>query len=272
MVGMLRRQPLLSDDVDAPGDSLSELYHENSKLVPALTTKLADAPEMTNYELEAISRAYKRYRNHTTIALPGVSALPGMASFDHVIEARRSARTFSDVTLELEALGKILHQTYGITGKIHHPGEAVQPLRASPSAGALFPAEIYLAIRHVSGIAPGVYHYEVPQHALALLSRGYPEDKVFEICLEQEHVRRASVVVLISAVMSRTKRKYGERGYRYVLLDIGHLAQNLSLASTALGVAVTTSGGFWDDGANGLLRLHGIDEVVMYIAFLGKET
>jgi SagB-type dehydrogenase family enzyme len=76
---------------------------------------------------------------------------------------------------------------------------------------------------------------------------------------------------MITAVLERTKRKYGERGYRYVLLDIGHLAQNLYLACTALGLAVTTTGAFFDDEAADLLGIDGCDEAVLYVAFVGRS-
>ena len=80
------------------------------------------------------------------------------------------------------------------------------------------------------------------------------------------------MTVLIAGAIRRTRTKYGERGYRYVLLDIGHLAQNLCLVGVALDLAVTTTGGFFDDMANDLLRLDGVDEAVLYVAFVGKNV
>ena len=119
--------------------------------------------------------------------------------------------------------------------------------------------------------SPGFIITTFPNHELELLIPGDPTDKVFEVCCGQEHARQASVVILISGVLTRTKLKYGERGYRYVLLDIGHLGQNLYLSCTAMELAVMTTCGFFDDEANKLLRIDGVDETVMYVAFIGKR-
>jgi len=94
---------------------------------------------------------------------------------------------------------------------------------------------------------------------------------MYEVCCRQEFVRQASIVVLISAVLERTKLKYGERGYRYALLDIGHLGQNIYLSCTSLELAIMTTCGFFDDEVNKLLRIDGVDETAMYVAFIGKR-
>jgi SagB-type dehydrogenase family enzyme len=127
-----------------------------------------------------------------------------------------------------------------------------------------------LGVRAVRGLEAGVFHYEVPEASLALLRRGDPTDRLHEACCGQEYARQAAIVVLISAVIERTKRKYGDRGYRYVLLDIGHLSQNLYLACTTLGLAIVTTCGFFDDEAADLLGIDGCDEAVFYVAFIGK--
>ncbi|MEE8259977.1 MAG: SagB/ThcOx family dehydrogenase, partial [Nitrospinaceae bacterium] len=132
-------------------------------------------------------------------------------------------------------------------------------------------AEIYIAVRKVSSVEPGIYHYNVPNHELELMIPGDPTEKIHEVCVWQEHVLKASIVVLISGVLARTKLKYGERGYRYALLDIGHLGQNLYLSCTSLELAIMTTCGFFDDEANKLLRIDGVDETTMYVAFIGKR-
>ena len=144
-------------------------------------------------------------------------------------------------------------------------------MQAGHSGGALYPAEIYLGIRRVSGVEPGIYHYNVPDHALELLKPGDPTEKLHEACCQQEYAKQAAVVFLISGVFQRTKRKYGERGYRYVFLDVGHLGQNIYLSCTELDLAVMTTCGFFDDVANKLLRIDGIDEATLYVAFVGKK-
>jgi SagB-type dehydrogenase family enzyme len=130
---------------------------------------------------------------------------------------------------------------------------------------------MYLGVRAVEGLDGGLYHYEVPDASLALLAPGDHSTRLYQVCSHQEHARRAAMVVLITGVVERTKRKYGDRGYRYVLLDIGHLGENLYLACAALGLAVVTTCGFYDDEAADLLGIDGCDEAVFYVAFIGRK-
>ena len=118
---------------------------------------------------------------------------------------------------------------------------------------------------------PGVYHYNVPNHELEVLTAGDPTKELFEACLQQEYAREASVILLISAVFQQTKRKYNERGYRYALLDVGHLGKNIYLACTAQDKAIVPTSGFYDDHINELLNIDGIDESAVYLAFIGKK-
>ena len=262
----------LGTQLNPPPLSLSELYHENTKLHPLTLQQMMPPTDYSNADLQAMSRAYKQYPYSTRVKLPTIESIDqNSRTFDEVIFSRRSVRNFADLDLDLNDLSKLLHQSYGITGQLPGKDGFRQNLRSAPSAGALYPAEIYISIRKVAGVEPGIYHYNVPNHELELLIPGDPTDKVLEVCCGQEHSRQASVVILISGVLARTKLKYGERGYRYVLLDIGHLGQNLYLSCTAMELAVMTTCGFFDDEANKLLRIDGVDETVMYVAFIGRR-
>ena len=251
-------------------ESLSEVFHENTKLRRATTERPAGPDEYRVSELEAMARAYKRYRLRPQVPLPRIQMDLG-APIGEVLAARRSKRNFAARSLGLPALATLLQWSYGITGEARIAGGGVQHFRAAPSAGALYPAEMYLGVRAVQGLEAGVYHYEVAKSSLALLSRGDPTERLCNIC-GQAYPREAAVVVLISAVVDRVKRKYGERGYRYILLDIGHLAENLYLACTALGLAIVTTGAFIDDEAADLLAIDGCDEAVFYLAFVGPDA
>lgn len=252
--------------------SISELYHENTKLQPSLPIEMTAPGNYEKAEILAMSRGYKKYRLSPQIKLPEKeNFLQNTKTFDEVVASRRSVREFGKEELSLSELSKVLHQSYGITGEIKHPDGGTIPLRSAPSGGALYPAEIYLGIRNVSDVEPGIYHYNVPDHALELMISGDPTEKLYEVCCQQEYVKKASVVFLISGVLQRTKRKYGERGYRYVLLDVGHLGQNIYLSCTALSLSVMTTCGFFDDEANKLLRIDGNDEATLYVAFVGKK-
>ena len=254
--------------------SISELFHENTKLHPLSGSPMGLVPQksFSLAETQAITRGYKQYPSFPRVKLPRVESLPrNEIPFDQVVASRRSVRNFADSQMQLSELSKIIWQSYGITGKTTLSTGEIQYLRASPSGGALYPAEIYLGIRMVTGIEPGIYHYNVLNHELELMTPGDPSDSLYNISCQQEYARQASVVILISGVLQRTKRKYGERGYRYVLLDVGHLGQNIYLACTALGLQVMTTCGFFDDEANRFLRLDGVDETVLYVAFVGQS-
>jgi len=272
MAGIFRRQSALRGAGQRDTEeSLADLFHENTKLRRAMPAGADPADSTDGYgvrELEAMAQAYKRYRLRPKVRLPQPTAVA--PSLPAVMASRRSRRSFSPEPLELDELSAILRWSYGITGGTALPGGGVQRFRAAPSAGALYPAEIYLGVRAVRGLDAGLYHYEVPDSSLALLTRGNPADLLREICCGQKQAREAAVVVLISAVVERTRRKYGDRGYRLVLLDIGHLGQNLYLACTALDLAIVTTCGFFDDEAADLLGIDGCDEAVLYVAFVGR--
>jgi SagB-type dehydrogenase family enzyme len=262
----LRSGPPQSIDV-----SVAELYHENTKLHRATALAAIADDSYGARELEAMARAYKRYRLRPHVPLPAVANdLVGPAYAD-VIASRRSTRHFAPDPLALGEVSALLQWSYGTTGEITMPGGEIQRFRAAPSAGALYPAEIYLGVRAVGGLDAGLYHYDVPDASLALLSAGDHTERLHAVCCGQEYARQAAIVVLISGVVKRTKRKYGERGYRYVLLDIGHLGENLYLAATALGLAMVTTCGFYDDEAADLLGVDGCDEAVFYVAFIGRS-
>ncbi|MGV7222247.1 MAG: SagB/ThcOx family dehydrogenase [Nitrospinales bacterium] len=252
--------------------SLSELYHENTKINSATALELAPAEDYSVSDMKAMSQGLKQYKLFPKIKLPKLDELPtNEIKFDDVIASRRSIREFADAEISLEELSKILHQSYGVTGEITLVGGIKQNLRSAPSAGGLYPSEIYLAVRKVTGLEPGIYHYNVPNHELEALVMGDLTEELYEACLRQEPAREASVILLMSAVFQRTKRKYNERGYRYALLDVGHLGENIYLAATAQDLAIVTTSGFYDDAVNEILNIDGIDESTVYMAFIGKK-
>lgn len=272
MAGLFRRVVALrGGGQQASAESLAGLFHENTKLQrpTALVTPAREEAHSIR-ELDAMARAFKRYPRHPQVPLPTVPENLVGPPLGDVMAARRSARTFASDGISLSEVSTVLQWSYGITGQVGVHGGEIQSFRAAPSAGALYPAEIYLGVRAVEGVDAGIYHYEVQENSLALLNRGDPSGRLYDVCCGQEFARQASAVVLISAVVERTKRKYGDRGYRLVLLDIGHLGQNLYLACTSLGLAIVTTCGFFDDEAADLLGIDGCDEAIFYLAFIGK--
>ena len=243
--------------------SISEVYHENTKDRERVVPMSFIAPQVTG----PWYRAFKKYphRPRVALAVPEPRPSPGV---EDTMRSRRTIRQFAEESLALDDLGRLLYFSNGITGQ-NPLDRGTLPLRASPSAGALYPIELYVAAFSVTGLQEGIYHYEVEENVLELLRPGQFRQDLFEVTHRQEMVLQSTVAILMTAMFARTKAKYGERGYRYVLLDAGHLAQNLYLESTALGLGCATVGGFLDDTANRLLGVDGLDESVIYLAVVG---
>ncbi len=206
----------------------------------------------------------KTYSGVEKIALPEPERGGGSPLWE-IIQHRRSVRNFRPEALSIRELSQLLWATQGITGRINAFG-----LRAAPSAGALYPTETYLIINSVSELEPGIYHFDVENHALACLRKGSFAREAADAALGQHMVSRAGVVFLWSSVFERAKWKYGQRAYRYVYLDAGHIAQNLALAAVALGLGSCQIGAFFDDELNGLIGLDGENESVIYLSVVGR--
>ncbi|MDP2952116.1 MAG: SagB/ThcOx family dehydrogenase, partial [Chloroflexota bacterium] len=152
---------------------------------------------------------YKEYPSARRVPLPRDFKYRGLF-VEEAIERRRSIRDCSGEPLTLEQLSLLLHSAYGIT-------ELSGPLRASPSAGALYPLEVYPVVNKVTGLASGVYHYQPRDHSLDLVKEGDFRSSLLAYTGGQDMVLPASVVLVITAIFQRTRWKYQDRSYRYVL-------------------------------------------------------
>lgn len=253
--------------------SISDLFHENTKV--RYFHNQSEIENIVNQEIftqkvyKIISRAFKDYPNSEKVKL-AKNFPKSDPSIDEVILKRRSIRDFSGRALNLKEVSKLLFFAYGITGYGYYDDGSSQSFRSAPSGGALYPLEIYPVLLNVKGAKKGIYHYNVKNHLLELLREGDYRDKLYNYCLRQELVKTASIMFLITGVFYRSKFKYGERGYRYVLFDTGHLAQNIYLTATAMNLGPVSLGGFIDDGINEMLQIDGINESIIYIVAIGK--
>jgi SagB-type dehydrogenase family enzyme len=268
---ILRRRQLLDSDPEPGGATLSELYHENTKLHPNLPIEFAPS-EFGDAESGAMVAAGRRYGRLPTVPLLPRDERADLVSLREAIKSRRSQRTFDPAFLAFDELSELLFLTNGVTEKVLTPSGYVRHLRAAPSAGALYPIEIYLGIRRVSDLPSGLYHFAPREAVLERIREGDPTDDLSGACHYHESLHQAAVVVVFAAVLERTKRKYGERGYRYALIEAGHVAQNLCLASAAMGLGCMTVCGFYDDKLNDLFELDGVEETALYVAYLGKPS
>ncbi|WP_321506134.1 SagB/ThcOx family dehydrogenase [uncultured Methanoregula sp.] len=184
------------------------------------------------------------------------------------IERRTSIRTYAREPLSLDELGFLLWCTLGV--KTIHGNLAT--LRTVPSAGARHAFETYILANDVDGLVPGLYRY------LALSHRLQQTDtdptlviRITEACFNQQFMFRSGAVFLWTAVPYRMTWRYGERGYRDLHLDAGHVCQNLYLAAEAIGCGVCAIAAFDDDEMNRILGINGRDQFLIYLATVGKK-
>ena len=199
---------------------------------------------------------------------PAVIALPKPAhsamALGEALRARRSLRTYAQKPLTLMQLSQLLFAAQGITAE-----EAGYQLRAAPSAGALYPFDIYAIVHSVEGLDRGVYRYSPGGHSLALVESGDFRSRLVEGCYGQGFAGTAGVVFIMSATPSRTSSRYGERGFRYIDMEAGHISQNIYLQATSLGLGSVAIGAFEGRAVNELIGVDGRNEAVVYLHAVG---
>jgi SagB-type dehydrogenase family enzyme len=241
---------------------LARLYHLNSSNVRA---KL---PDLT-VEIDQQPAKHRIYLGAERTPLPGRDfALPPV-TLGEALERRRSRRDFALAPLPLETLGRLLYASYGIQGSREIEGQNV-PMRPVPSGGGLYPLELYVAAQEVTGLADGLYHYDARSHELELRRPGRYQTELAGMTLGQEMLGDANLVICVTAIFARTQWKYGQRGYRYVWLEAGHVGQNLYLVADALGLAPVALGGFFDAEVNRLFDLPAGEEEALYLLCAGQ--
>lgn len=205
---------------------------------------------------------YKTYPEAKLVRLPDPD-YRGMIVED-AIKNRRSVRNYSARSLSIHQLSQLLFAAQGTTGKMYG-----QPLRSTPSAGALYPFEVYLIVNNVEGLSQGIYHYAVLKHALELVKSGDFSSNITDAGLEQDMLGESDVTFVLSAIFDRTRHKYGERGYRYVYIEAGHISQNIYLQAVSLGLGSVSVGAFLDHKMNDLIGVDGRKEAVIYVHAIG---
>jgi SagB-type dehydrogenase family enzyme len=250
--------------------SQGALFFENSKLTPHRRMEIGEriAQFQAGGLLKKLTESYKSYPALPQVALPRAS-LSLECSLQEVIVGRRSKRRFDpERPVTQQALANILQLSYGITGKHELSPGTSQYLRAVPSAGGLYPLELYLMVQRVEGLPPGLYHYRVAHHALEQLEAGDQTARLLRS--EEEWGMSAQVAfnLVIAAVFSRTTVKYRDRGYRFALLEAGAVSAHATLVGECQNIGSCLMGGFVDDELNQVFGLDGISEaVVLPISF-----
>jgi SagB-type dehydrogenase family enzyme len=264
-VQTVRWAPWLYGADEPPLDDPGEAFHEASKVYP--TTAGRDARglvllETSNEMRRSTLRSVRRWSQVPSVRLPA-PVLPDK-SFPAVVQARCSRRAFGEEPLTLDTLAALLWAGYGVSRRAADP-----PLRTVPSGGALYPLELYTVALRVDGLPAGLYHYDPLRHVLEPLDLAVEADRLARMTAYPELVVPAAAVLLVTALFWRTRFKYGLRGYRFALLEAGHVGQNVLLAAAATGAPAVPVGGVFDGRVEELLGVDGIDESLVYALSIG---
>lgn len=206
---------------------------------------------------EAISMIKKE-----EIKLPEIK-ISGNNSFEEILYKRRSIRQYKNEPLVLDEVSQLLWSIQGIT-------DLNWGLRTTPSAGALYPLEIYIVVGNIRNLEPGIYKYHPQKHFLIKTLDGDKRNELYTAALQQESIIQAPVNFVIAAIFQKMSIKYGSRAERYVWLEAGHAAQNLLLQTTALNLGAVPIGAFYDNEVKETLRLQK-EEEPLYIIPIGRK-
>jgi SagB-type dehydrogenase family enzyme len=254
-----------------PLDDPAETYHEASKVSPTQIGRQVEGARRLESSVDlqiSSTRAVKRL-GRTAVELPR-PLRPDSMLWD-AVGARRSQRAFGSEAVGADELATLLHAAYGVTHVLEAPeGNGALPLRAVPSGGALYPLELYVGVLRVDGLQAGVYHFDPLEGALETVRLGLTAGELASLSTYPEIVSSCAALLMVAAVFGRTRFKYGLRGYRFALLEAGHVGQNVVLTATALGLGSVPLGGFYDRQTDDLLGLDGVNESTLYTVAVGR--
>jgi len=242
-----------------PGDDPAESYHEAAKLYPSFAGRQLRGLTRTDHPafLESMQRSSRRHPQRPRVQLPLAPA--DESRLADVLDARASLCPAPGSTLSLAELATLL-SPYDV--------DASDQRRAVPSGGALYPLEVYVLALRVEALGAGVYHFDPFDRALELLAAGEPA--LDGVLIDPAIGERSAALIAITGMFWRSRCKYGLRGYRFTLLEAGHLMQAMSLLATAAGVDLLPLGGFYDFAFDRLLRVDGVNESIVYAAAVGR--
>lgn len=254
-------------------DYLAIQYQEKSKF-----DKFSFMEESSNIAyfatpnmINKITKPYKCYPAAKITTLEPYKDVIPTVDFFKTIGNRRSKRNYTEYRISLSEIYQLLHYSYGITGKAKlRNNEGYWNYRAVPSGGGLYPLEVYIYIQNAD-IESGIYHYRPDINAIELISNiTILKDITKALACDNINMNNACCIIFVTSIFLRTLLKYGERGYRFIMQEVGFLAQNISLICEAIGLSSCMLGGFIDDDINKILGIDGTTESIQNIIVLGK--
>jgi len=186
----------------------------------------------------------------------------GKVSIEEALLLRRSVRDYKDMPLALNEISQLLWAAQGITNPLG--------FRTAPSAGALYPLEVYLVAGNVKNLPQGVYKYKPKSHTLVNVIKGDKRSELSAAALGQSCVKKSAAVIVLAAVYERTMKKYGQRGIRYVHIEVGHASQNIYLQVVSLHLGTVVIGAFDDGKVKEVLNMQTTEQPLAIIP-VGKK-
>lgn len=245
-------------------DDPAEAFLEASRLAPStVAVQLAGSLRLAADPLLQVAMGRSSRRRAHLPSTPLSPARVPTATLRAVLRDRASGLRPDDGSLRLGELSTLLGAAYSCCPR---DGRVRRPV---PSAGGLYPLELYVVAHAVAGVEPGIHHYDPFEHRLELVTAGDVVGSLRDAVVDPQLALDAAATVVVTAVFPRSRFKYGARGVRFALLETGHVAQNVLLTAHALRVSALPYGGFYDARLDALLDVDGIDETSLYMLFLG---
>jgi SagB-type dehydrogenase family enzyme len=245
---------------------VAEVYHQETKYHEREMFRYQKRLDFSHQPSQ-----YKAYHTEKKIAMSPY--LPFQSNiFTGEEKPQKIAAWEEGVPFGIGHLSRLLYFTNGITGILRYPDGQSTTLRAAPTAGGLFPTEIYIAVRSVSYLTDGIYNFQVRDHSLILVWEGDYWSAFQKYCMEHEAIAQSNLLVILTAIYQRSTWRYSERGYRRILLDTGHVLGNLTAYAPQEGFTPYPIGGFFDASLNSLLLLDPMEEGVLSVVALPQNN
>lgn len=239
-------------------NGLALRFHENSKVTKSFS----------DYEKEIQFKIYPSSKSIKIEKVLDKDFEKNESEFINVLINRKSIRKFAHTGVSLNQLSKLLSLSFGF----NHRKENDIQFRTYASAGARYPIEVYPVVLKSDDMELGIYHYNVIENSIELIRPGDYKETIKTFYSNHVMIDEAPCYILFSMIFERTMNKYGERGYRFIYLDAGHMSQNLYLVSEFLGLGVVGIGGgkFDDDVIDKFIGLNQLQESFFYGFAIGN--
>lgn len=247
-----------------------EEFHESAK------TGRYDKALTNEQVLAEMENMYESFPYRLTEMIPLPTTLSEInRPFGDIVLSRRTAQNMSPELISLRDLRTILHYAYGETRSNADDEYIPRPFRTVPSGGALYPLELYFFSNgYVEGLAPGLYHYSPTNNAVHLLRKGDYREEIGSALVEfqSDLIEKLTLMIFITGVFKRSTFKYRDKGYRFAILEAGHVAQNINLTATGLGFGVINIGGYHDREIDRFMNFDGLSQSTIYINGICKDN